>query len=66
MKKNLLLEIMLLFFHRNIVEVIKSLQKKYINSTTFEMVVGRATLLKNAFRRMDKPAFNPQNKLQVT
>lgn len=35
-------------------------------SSVFEMVVGRATLLKNAFRRMDKSAFNPKRKLRVS
>ncbi len=30
------------------------------------MVVGRATLLKNAFKRMDKSVFEPQKKLTVS
>ena len=44
----------------------RKLQKQIDKSAVFEMVVGRASLLKNAFRRMDKSAFDPKKKIIVS
>ncbi len=44
---------------RDIADVVRNLQTN-ITSSEFEMVVGRATLLKNAFKRMDKSVFEPR------
>ena len=47
-------------------DVVIKLQKGIVASSEFEMVVGRATLLKNVFKRMDKSTFEPKKKVTVS
>lgn len=54
-----------MYMCRDIAGVVRDLQRN-ITSSEFEMVVGRATLLKNVFKRMDKSTFKPQKKLTVS